>query len=459
MKQESESHRGSAFASRRPLNYAPLPLSEEAKSWVTYDAVTLTWEAWENFDLFVDQVQDSKEHSLLMFLRNHYAAQFEMRNLSRSWHWDVVRSLMAVAAEMLLLFVTKPSLSVANSEKVLLVRDSRRDSELAEKIGLQPVVILHRKFCLNLDGLRVLPMILRHLLLAYRSRMISRRFVLNGFAAYIRAIKISRQLEIGRTKFLLTSRDRYPEEQALILRLHLFGGTSMLFDVYKHFNRVNQNTVFASHYFCPNLASRENYEIFPQNKSTIYINGGFPAADSYGDFEWKPDQSPRIITFGMQYGYSEGYLGRYPSSFYVAEILAAMPAGFVLWIKAHPLDDPRQYHSLLTDQRVRLLKPGEISNEEIFSRSTFVASIVSQFTPEAKHINENAFFLNYSPEHIRDVRLIQLEEYLDVISSREQLRALLSGETKCKPRNKFLDYYNPTFPNTIAHLKKAIQEL
>jgi hypothetical protein len=227
-------------------------------------------------------------------------------------------------------------------------------------------------------------------------------------------------------------------------------------DYYPTMGRITNNTLLCEYYFCPNKISESLYRSWPQNKTVKYLPGGFPFWDSYALCRYQPSAKPGIIAFFSQYGYESGFFGSRGPVFYIDQIISAMPDGYELQIKLHPLDDPNRYVKYKGMTNVKVCSGKSVNNIELFSRAAFVFSIYSYSTFEAKHICPNSYYINYEPQMVKDFDYGLISDYIDVVSNPEELKAVLTAEREPKEQARFISYFNPAYPNTIGKLKEVI---
>jgi hypothetical protein len=222
--------------------------------------------------------------------------------------------------------------------------------------------------------------------------------------------------------------------------------------------RVNRDTILCDYYFCPNAINKEIFRSFKQNDSVIFVDGGFPFWDAFSRHQYKPSQHPRIISYWTQYGTEIGIFGRKGPAFYIEEILSVLPDDYVLYIKVHPLDDPNAYAKYVSD-KVTIVPHGAVPNATLMTISTYVFSINSFSSFEAKHMNPNAYFINYYPEEVMDFSYDFVTDYIDLIKSRSELKEVLTGTRRPKDQRLFIDFFNPGYPHTTNKLSAFIRDV
>jgi len=265
-------------------------------------------------------------------------------------------------------------------------------------------------------------------------------------------------LDLSGVRVIVTQRDRYPVELAVLKRVREMNSHSIRIEDFMSLGAVNRNTIACDYYFCPNSINKQIFQSFPENRSVIFVDGGFPYWDRFSQISYSPDQDPKFILFMTQYGADMGIFGEKGPSFYIEEIISVLPDGYNLFIKPHPLDNIDTYKKYLSPC-VRIIRPGEIDNGILFSRSSHVFSIASQATVEAKHICPNAYFINYDPDGLSDMKYDLLTAHIDLISNKEDLIAFLNNRKKPMSQHRFIEYFNPAYPNTSSKLRDLVDSL
>jgi hypothetical protein len=132
---------------------------------------------------------------------------------------------------------------------------------------------------------------------------------------------------------------------------------------------------------------------------------------------------------------------------YINEILSILDGDDVLYIKVHPRDDPARFSAYADDPRCEVIRHGHVDNYELISGVQYCFSVNSVLSVEAKHILENSFFINYDISRAGEVFDYDLAgDYLDIVTSREQLASVLGGEFRAKDKSLCYKGFNVSYP-------------
>ena len=208
----------------------------------------------------------------------------------------------------------------------------------------------------------------------------------------------------------------------------------------------------------PNQINANHFRKYPQNETVKFIEVGFPFWDDMAKYHWNPKKDVKIITFFSQYGFDLGIFGEKGPLYYIEELISVMDDSFILFIKKHPLEKESSFKNLISE-RIKILKPGEFENGELFSMSTFVFSLASQALIESKHINPQSAYINYFPEESLDWDYRLLNDKLDLLQSRKELEYFLYEKKDFVTSQDFISSFNPTYPHSMEKISKVIREI
>lgn len=370
---------------------------------------------------------------------------------------DIILYLGYCALMVLRLFVQRPYLKETGNI-VLVSRANEADSYVAERLGLPASQVQWRisagpghRWKSLLRWLRIVSKMLVH-------RGLERRLVLACAGDLLQGMQVSDQMDLERIRSIITMHDRYPVELAVIRKANAEGKRTIRYDYYFLTDNIAHRRISCKTYFYPNEISRKNYAVYEQNKNVEYVSGGYPYWDIYAEYPWNPQSRPRIVTFYSQHGYEVGVFGPKPPSFYARELLECLPEDCLLHIKLHPAEDGSAYSGQeWKSPRLKIIQHGEMDNLELLQISSFTCSIASTFTFQAKLVCPQSFFINYWPLLVHEFRYQKIESFMDVISSKDELRKAMSGDRRFISLKKYLQNANPMYPGSCDGLKALIR--
>ncbi len=416
-----------------------------------------------NFDRIISKFSKQSYKYIYAFsIRNSYLAYHESKFKNESLK-DLLSIAQSLVKVVLKLFFTTTFLS-NNSKIVLLNAHSvEKDEVLAQMMNI-PLAMIENKICFSLKRLQNLGYLFKCsyvLILLLKEKDLKKVYLYNCFPAMLDGIRIYEDIELKGIEIIVTMADRYPRELGVLRKAKEIGIKTVRVDYFPTLGTPGMGAVACEYYFYPNIIARNIFQSLTVNKNVVFIEGGFPYWDSYSKYKHRPSNNPIIITFWSDYGALVGIdsLINKGSIFYIKEILSIIPEKFLLYIKVHPLDYPERYMEY-ESHNVKIIKHSEIDNIELISMSKFMFSILSAATFESKHICPGSCYINYEPESLgTEFPYDILKDYIDVIMSRNDLKAILYGEKKPKDQKTFIDFFNPAYPNSINKLNKFLATL
>lgn len=425
---------------------------------------------WDDFDKFL--LKFSKEsyiYSYAYMIRNLYEAYHENPDNSvvgykypkilykihaKYFQW---KRFVSDVFSVFTVFTLKPVLSC--TDKIILLEISHdKDKYVSDKLNIPLAKIKFTKMSFCFNNVRYF---IRWLVVAVyliREKNLNKAVIWKCLLPLLQGIAIYHQIELDGIETIITQQDRYPKELGILKRAKEQGIKTVKFDYFPITGRIGQNTIFCEYHFYSNKIAKDILYSFRQNHSVKFIEGGFPFWDSYADYNYSPVENPKVISFFTQHGFEKGLLGRNSPLFYIEEILSALPQGFILYVKIHPLDNLKKYMKYEADN-VKIIKHGSIDNLKIYSLSSFVLSISSTISFEAKHICPSSYFINYTPDAVCDFNYNAVKDYIDLIVNRQELKEIIFGKKGPKDQARFIRYFNPNHPNTTQRLKEFIDSL
>lgn len=411
---------------------------------------------WEIYDKFLNKLsKNSKNYIYAYLIRNLYVAYTELPQKTGITK-QIFKTIISLFNNVILFFLARPELSKRN-ETVLIKIKENMDSRLAKKLKIQSVHIYYKKK-LNIRNISFIYYIIRILYLLFKEEELNKLNLFRCMPSLIKGIQVYENIELTGIKKIVTQRDRYPQELAILKRAKELKLITIKIEYFPALSKLNRNTIYCDYYFYPNKISKDIFISFPTNKDVIFVKGSFPYWDYFEKFQYQPVKDPKIISFFTQYGFTQGIFGGKGPDYYIKEILSVMPEEYILYIKVHPIENIEKY---LKHQcsRVKIIEHGTIDNCILYSLSSIVMSISSFSTFESKHICLNTYFINYERKDAITFNYNLIDKYIDIISNKNQLANVLSGSYKVKSKVDFINYFNPTFPNTIKKLKYFLSTL
>jgi hypothetical protein len=415
-------------------------------------------EQWKSFDAFLSGIEGNKKlHWCVYMIRNLYVANQEIG--VRGTDIGSMLTVVLHAFKLLVFSLVKKPLLRGATGLVLLEIHPEKDAELAKSINfsLGRIVLVADMRLRNIRRLEFIATWLTASWLLLRSPL-NKTVIIKCLPDMLLGLCVYHLLDLNGVRVIVTQRDRYPVELAVLKKASESGIKTVRIEDFPSMGHVNRDTLFCDYYFCPNSINERIFKSFPQNNHVKFVDGGFPYWDSLAAHRCAPDDSPRIVSYWTQYGTEMGIFGSRGPAYYIEEVLNLLPSDAVLYIKVHPLDDPEKYKRYRSP-KVEIVLHGDMPNAELMRRSSFIFSINSFSSFEAKHICPNAFFLNYHPEEALDFTYRLITDYIDLITNKEELKLVLAGERTPKDQNKFLSFFNPAYPHTCERLAKFVHGL
>lgn len=282
---------------------------------------------------------------------------------------------------------------------------------------------------------------------------------MRALSSMLYGVHVYKHISLKNVKKIITQQDRYPFELAIIEKAKSLGIKTIKYDFFPFFYDLGYDTINCDYYFYANNITKRTFESSGKNDNVRFFETGFPFWDYYaedtGEF---PDNNEKIVTFCTQHGFEKGAFGPKGPSFYIEEIINALPDNYILYIKMHPLDNYKNYLKF-ESKKVKIVKHGEIDNRTIFKKSSFIFSIMSSVIYQAKHICPRSYFINYYPCEGANAGYEFVTEYIDLITNRAELEKVLLNKKAPKDQNTFIKFFNPNYPHTIHKMKELIKAL
>ncbi len=415
--------------------------------------------AWDDIDSFLAKSNyKGNKYFYAYSIRNLYAASVELNQKPTSAKELFILVLKALKW-MLVAFFTDVYLTNV-SKSILFNIKSSNDSYIPKKMEL-PVATVAIKTQLSLKNVTNICYVYDCVCVAISmlcSQHLDKSLIIKIFPSMVYGAHVYNKIKLDGVEKIITQNDRYPTDLAVLKKAKDMGIKTIKVDYFPIIGFFTQNTIFCEYYFYPNSLSYTIFKSFPQNADVKFVEGGFPDWDNLDNYTYKPLQSPSIITFFTHYGQEIGYTGDRGCFFYIEEILSVMPFDSVLYIKIHPLDKAKNYEKYIAGN-VKIVKHGEIDNWELVSQSTFCFSIYSFATFQAKHICNNSYYLNYDPHLVKDFEYDRVTDFIDLIKDKETLERVLNGNVTPKNHEKFIKFFNISYPYTIETLRDFIDSI
>ncbi|GBF48811.1 hypothetical protein LPTSP4_03110 [Leptospira ryugenii] len=415
---------------------------------------------WRQYDRFTESLYgryESKTIQYISFCRNLYVAFLEFKRTSEILEFGYFMILLL--RSIIYHFCFNPILS--DKAKVVIIEvNASQDSELAAHAGIS-LVRIEWKFDSAREILSKIRIFFEWILCARLLLLgndLKKFYSFKTLPELLLGINLYNRIDLSGIEKIVTQRDRYPEEIGILKKAKELGIKTFKFDHFLALGTVNQNRIFCEYYLYPNQINASHFKKFEANKDIKYYEVGFPYWDAFAKFRWKPERNPKIITFFSQYGNSLGIFGPKGPYFYIQEILETIDDSFLLLVKPHPIELKNGFPTFKSN-RIQIVDGKTVSNPELISKSCFVLSLASQALIEAKHINPQSAYINYEPEHSLDWDYSLLNGKLELIRSRKELREFLYEKKDFISCEEFIDFFHPSFPNSLEKITKAIHSI
>ncbi len=350
-----------------------------------------------------------------------------------------------------------PQLTHHDSIVVLAIYD-RIDTPVALQLGAPITHIRNGEkkigtFLKNVFKFPALIFVMIDLLL---QKELSKKYLLKSFIPMIDFAAIYQCIDFKNIKQIVTHRDRYPDEIALLMTARENGIQTIKIDNLSPLDTYAHTTLCCEYYFCPNSINSNVFSAYFHNSNVTTIQGALPSWDLLDQYSYEPDQNPKTILFFTQY-WSEVFTG-VDNTFYIQEIIDSMPEDHHLWIKVHPFENPRRYEYLKSN-RVKIIPHGTEDVFHLIKRASFCFSVYSALSYEAKHICSTSFLINYYPEKLIQEDYKELSNFIDHIANRRTLEAVLMGKIQPISKQEFINRFNPFYPKSSHALKNCLKQI
>ncbi len=416
--------------------------------------------AWRDYDAFLAGLSKTPQRQLFArFGRNLYAAQAELGFLTLEGRATAGGRWVRRLRLILRCLITAPVL-YARASKLILCTNAEKEAFVAKHLGL-PMVNVRFRISIHPQNLKTILIWGRLSLRMFFSSVLNKDYVTRVIDALLTGIHQYQRIDLTGVRLILTMRDRYPQEIGVLEKAKREGVKTVKYSYFPIYNAITNQAVSTDYYFCSNPIEKSIFSGQPHNENVSFHIGGIPYWDSYAAYRHQPDPAPRLILFMSNYGDANLYgSAKYIPAYYIEEIAAIMPGDCILGIKVHPLDDEKKYARFL-GRRVQILRTQSLlENAGLYARASFVLAVASLSVFEAKHINTHSYLINYHCELFYENGFYdRIRPVMDVIESREDLTAFLSGEKEPIARETFLKGFNPAFPNSTAALGEYIESL
>jgi hypothetical protein len=274
-----------------------------------------------------------------------------------------------------------------------------------------------------------------------------------GMPELFKYLAVYQQFRSEGIRTLTTENDIDPAYVAVVQCVKEAGIPTIKLEYY-FIDRTHHNNVFCDYYFCPGTFNRRIREEYPGNRGLKYMEGGIIPWDRLGQLRWMVGRAKPYILY---FGHPEEAVADLR---YVRELSHCMPAAYSIVVKPHPRARRESVRCLAGVAGVTILPGGGIDIYDLIARCAFCFAIMSVVIIEAKHICDNAFFINYESGDASNVLdYAEIGRYIDVITSREQLTQVLAGKGQPKGKREFLHYFNMAFPTSAGRFRRQLASI
>lgn len=408
--------------------------------------------ATKEFDSFLTKCKEGSIYKKFgLFVRTYHTCLYEMG--SKSKIREITTTILSGLYRIFLLFFTRPCLT-KNSEFILL-ESTREDKTLAKNLRIESVHIVNKP-SLNLKALHLILIWIKVSSRLISQKNLNRYHIFKSLPVLLSGIHCYYSIKLDNIKTIITSRDYYAIDQAILLKAKESGIKTIKIDYFPILGKAMKDRLYCEYYFYQNEFSKEIFQSFTWNKDIKFIPGGNPYYDKFSKLKYNPVKNPRVISFWTQRGTEIG-LKNVDSYRYIEDIISIMPKDYILYIKIHPMQDPQLFQKYESD-KVKIIKHGEMDNNKIMEISSFIFAVTSTTSFEAKHFNRNSFLINYEPNNAFDCIYDKFSSGIDLIKNKKELKKVLDGKVTPKTIKDYLKVFNKTYPNTTRKLSKFIRE-
>lgn len=337
--------------------------------------------------------------------------------------------------------------------ETVIIAYTRADITVAELLGYKIFQIGRRKYGLRHQLLSKWILFFKCFIYLTKYKIGVKRFIFMA-SALLDVIGIGEhEINLDSCCTIISENDVDPIYAFIIQKAKLKGIKTIKFET-SFIDAFNHNEVLCEFYYCPNLMIKKIRDNFKVNEKLEYNLGGYVSLDILNTRH--PDNE--ILSSNIVY-FTQPLIPGFDQKF-IDDILELMPSGWTLKLKLHPNDDQCIYVKYKELPDVTVLQGRNIDNYELILSSRYNFSVMSFLTFEAKHLNENSFYINYHTESYEEYfSYSSFDGFIDTIRSRKQLKSLFSGDFIPSSREHFIAEMNPRFPATVTHFKKWIEEI
>ncbi len=325
------------------------------------------------------------------------------------------------------------------------------NTKIEENISLElniPVIRINKLFSMNLKAYSVYKKLFRSIYILLKNRELNKLYVLSLIHRLIDYLMVYETVDIGKLKLLLIENDRSPLNLGLVHRCIESEIKTIKYDNWL-IDPINHNDVYCKYYYYPSIYHKKIIQNFESNDKLIYVKGGFPYWDNLLKYKNVKENRVKKIVYFTQFGISLETHKKYIVD--IENSLKELGIKHEMVIKIHPREDSVRYKKLLKDFCVI----GECHDVyALIEGVDYCFSIFSTISLEAKHIMKNSFFINYDSNNFDIVDYDALK--LDLIRDKKMLKGVFKGEFEVISKDKFIQYANCQYPNSIENLKRLM---
>jgi len=386
---------------------------------------------------------ESKDRDALLSLKMMYSIHMEHNDLKNTF---VFKQLLRFILKLIIIPFVKIKINGMKNYNTILA-EGRIEENISKELDIS-LIKMKKTVTLNLKFIQIYKKIYQVILVLSKDKTLKKRHTFSLLHRLIDYLMVYYTVDIKNIKVLLLENDRLPSNLALIHRLREENVKTVKYDNWL-IDSINHNDVYCEYYFYPSLYHKNIIENVNSNQNLKYIEGGFLDWDRLNSYIAQPRK--KIIYF-TQFGIDISIHFEYIKD--IVNILKIQKLDYELIVKTHSRETIQKYKAISEiDMNIELID----SCEDIYaliSKADFCFSIFSTISLEAKHIINNAYFINYEAGDSDILDYAKLN--LDVVTNKNSLESVLLSNHISMDREKFIEQNNCTFPNTINHMRELI---
>lgn len=402
-------------------------------------------EAYSEYDALLNYISGNVEKSKIMnMLFDSVRLSYACRRIDK--RELLLMSVIRIVKALLVGTIYKYYIASNGPQTVILDDYYTEDNLIVSNLTNIPIAKIKRKISLNTNGIGGFILTLRVLCLVRKyDGKINKNKLLALIPQMLYFFYAYSDFDFGDISKIITSTDADGESYAAIAKAKREGIKTIKID-HHLIDNIHHNKIYCDIYYCPNSYCMDLLKPFNLNK--IIIIGGYPKFDI---LENNKQINKALKKITVSYFTQHSYLLIEQIS-YIKDIIDFIgnKDSFRIIIKLHRYDTNDYTKFMLPNVEIR---DSEADIYQIIAESDYTFSISSTVTLEAKHICEKSYFIHYDSEI--DTGIVDFSAFkgiIDIVNCKDMLHDVIFGQHKPIGKEKFIEEFNPAYPNACAKL-------